>query len=332
MSAAEELTDGGGSGAPEVDSTSGVNEFEDSDSFIYKSMGIDPSKYGIGENKEEDKPQGEVEEVSEGEESGDAGQATDEKSYLDWVNSLGAIHNGNPVKVDSIEEVKNALQMYKDYTPKTQALSADRKAFEEERSLAEKEFTAAIEEFNGLQKQHEQQFRELQQWTMAIEQLKKDAPDIFEEVRGVYGNVAKHFDNPVVNQQLAEIKRELAEAKKGLEDREGRAIMDEFEREKGQLSATEQSLNELGVKINWDEAKQAWANTGLPLKQVVGALYFENVAKAQASKNKVQAVKTKVAPKTTGAAALSRPGSSKPVVKNTGDYLAMAQEILKNMK
>lgn len=326
MNAAEELSGGGGADfSGDANDYSSTNIMGASDEQVFKDFGLDPEKYGIGRNDESEAP---AEELDGTDETQKAGQATDEKSYLEWVNSLGAIHNDSPVKVESIEEVKNALQMFKDYTQKTQTLSEERKGWESEKSQTEKELNGAIEEFNNAQKAYGQQLQEMQQWTFALNQLKTEAPDIFEEVQRAYEGTVKQFSNPVLDSQLAAIRAELAETKKGLSQREDKLIVDQFETEKASMTATEQSLKELGVNIDWTEVKKQWASTGLPLKNVVGSIYFDHVAKAQASKSKVETTKQKVAAKPVGGAGASRPGTKAKAIDPKLKGLAYASALL----
>ncbi len=323
--------------ATEIDTSGGASEdvFGSNDTPLepgyaqtMTDLGLDPNKYGLNESQDD-----ELKAESQGsEEAPEDAQATEESSFLERINALGAIHNDLPVKVESLEDLKNLVQMGKDYTVKTQSLSEERKAWDAEKSSTETELNAAIEEFNTAQKAHGQQLQEMQQWTFALNQLKESAPDIFEEVQRAYEGTVRQFSNPVLDQQLASIRAELAEAKKGISERENSLVLDKFESEKGALSATEQSLKELGINVDWNEVKKQWASTGLPLKQVVGSIYFENVTKAQASKAKVETTKQKVAAKPVGVASNSRPGAKVPQINRKLNYFEQAQELYKNMK
>lgn len=329
MNEASEI-DAGGSAS---DSSESVNEYssqnimgDESDEDIFKEHGLDISKYGFDEDESsesdlEDESQGS--EIDQG-----AGQATDESALLEKINALGAVHNGNPLKVESIDDLKSLVQMGKDYTLKTQSLSDERKAWESERNGAETEINQTIEGLNKSIEAHKTQLQELEQWTFALNQLRESAPDLFEEVQSVYSNVQKQFSNPVLDQQLAAIRAELAETKKGLSERENKAIVDEFEREFSGLSATEQSLKELGITIDKDAVKKEWAKTGMDVNKVVGALYFDQIAKAQASKSKVEATKLKVGAKPVGAAGKSRPGNKVKAIDPKLTGLAYAEALL----
>jgi len=261
-----------------------------------------------------------------------AAQETEESAFLKAINSLGAEREGQPVTVSSKEEVKNALQMYKDYTSKTQTLSEERKGFESEKSQAEQVFQESVQELNASIEKHQQQLAELEQWSFALNQLKQEAPDLFEEVQRKYDGVKSQFSNPILEQQLKAIREEMEPLKKSLHQRENEVILKGFESEFDAEKAIEQSLKELGVNVDKEAVKREWASTGLPVKKVIGALYGEQILKAQASKAKVATVQKKVAAKPTGAATASRPGSRAPEVRGTTNYLDAAMKLYNSYK
>lgn len=316
MSAAEELDGGGDIGGTEGGSTdSGLsiapNEEtwdleEPSDEDIFKNYGLDSNKYGKWEDDpaktEEEKPQG-------SEEAQAPGPETDEKLLLEKINSLGMVHAENPLKVESIDEAKNLIQMGKDYTQKTQALSEERKAFETEKTATQDELNKAIEEFNTQYKGLETTLQEMQQFKFALEHLKSADPDVYEAVMQANKEIGDRFKNPFVDQQLEAMNKRLAETESQLSAERNKLVIDKFESEFSSLSATEQSLKELGITVNKDEVKKHWAKSGLSVKEAMGSLYFEQMTKAQASKAKVEAVRAKTAARPAGAASASRPGS-----------------------
>jgi hypothetical protein len=159
-------------------------------------------------------------------------------------------------------------------------------------------------------------------------QLKESDPDLHADVTSAYERTNKQFSNPVLDQQLSAVNKRLEDAEKKLASREDKMILDSFDSEKTALASTEQSLKELGINVDWAEVKKQWANTGLPLKQVVGSIYFENVTKAQASKAKVETVKQKVAAKPVGGAGSSRPGNKAPAIDSKLKGLAYASALL----
>ena len=288
------------------------NDFEiGSDTDALKAYGLDPNKYGLDKKDATESPKAE----SQGsDQSKAAGQETDENAWLAKVNEIGAIHNENPIKIETVDQLKEFIQKGQDYTQKTQSLSEERKAWDNEKSGAEKELNTAIQELNTHRQGYEKQLQELEQWTFTLNQIRDNSPDLFEEIQRVNGDVQKQFSNPVLDQQLAAIRAELAETKKGLAQREDKLIVDSFESEYAALSATEQSLKELGITVNKDEVKKKWAATGLSPEEVIGSMYGMKALQAQASKSKVETTKTKIQAKPVGIGSKSRPGAKQPVI------------------
>lgn len=313
----------------ELESTEVNESFEqeqsldyDQDKSIFEDLGIDPSKYGVDlEGREKEEIMNDQENTEE----------IQETSILDSINALNLIHNDNPIKIDSEDKLKQLIQQGYDYTAKTQNLSEERKKWDLEKGQAETELNAAIEEFNKAQEAYSQQINELQLWNHTFNSLRNEAPDVFEEVQSAFNRTNSQLKNPLIEQQLKSMQAQLHEAMKGVKQQEYKGVLDSFERDKQSMSSTEQALKDLGIAIDWTKVKTEWKETGLPVNKVVGSMYFEQIAKAQASRAKVQTTEKKLASKS-GAAASARPGKTIPQVKNSKDYLSMAYELYNNMK
>jgi DNA repair exonuclease SbcCD ATPase subunit len=219
--------------------------------------------------------------------------------------------------------------MGQDYTQKTQALSSDRKAFDTEKDEATKIYSEQVEKFNQQVQQFDSQIRELQQWQYTLDGLKSNHPDLFDEIQRAFKDTGKQFDNPVINQKLAALEAKFAETEKSLAQRESKLILDSFEKEKASLSSLEQSWKELGVNVDWEQAKQTWAQTGLKeLEQVVRAMYSSTVDKARESKNKVATTQKKVAvAKTVGVGGAARTGTQVKAIDPKLKGLAYASAV-----
>ena len=309
-----EASEGGDAGASSESGMSAQSAFSassnvgigDNDDDAFKNAGLDPAKYGLGKA---DPVENQEEESQGGDEDEEAGQSDDEKSFLKLVNSLGLIHSEKPFEVGNKDELKNLLQMGKDYTLKTQSLSEDRKAFDLDKSQAEEYIQQRVEEVSKSQKDFEQKFQELEQWMFTLDQLKTEAPDIFEEVQRAHSGTQKQYSNPILTKQLAEFKSQLDQVTKGLEQRENKLVLDGFDSEFAKAAHLEQSLKELGITVSKEDVKKEWANTGLGAEQVIGMLYGAKLMQAQASKAKVEQTKQKVNAKPAGGASSSRTGT-----------------------
>ncbi len=244
---------------------------------------------------------------------------------------MNLIHNDNPIKIESEDDLKRFIQQGVDYTSKTQNLSEERKRWDVEKSQAETELNGAIEEFNKAQESYAKQLEEMQVWQHTFNALKMNTPDVFEEVQHAFNQTANQYKNPIIEAQLKAMQTQLSEAMKGAKQQQYKGVLDSFERDKQSMSSTEQVLKDLGINVDWDKVKTEWKETGLPVNKVVGSMYFEQIAKAQASKAKVQSTEKKIAVKS-GVGAAAKTGKMVPQVKNTKDYLSMAYELYNNMK
>lgn len=292
------------------------------DKSVFDELGIDPSKYGVndeGENEQNDEGQENTEE-------------TQETSLLDSINALNFIHNDSPLKIESEEQLKELVQKGYDYTAKTQNLSEERKRWDAEKSQAETELNAAIEAFNQTQEQLSAQINELQQWQYTFNVLKSEAPDVFAEVQTAFERTQNNLRNPIIENQIKAMQQQFQAAMKEVESQKHKVVVDEFQREWSASASTIQALKDLGISVDEAKVKNEWKETGLPVKKAIGSLYFEEIAKATASKAKVQATAKKVTAKPVATGNAARTGKVEKQVKNTGDYLAMAQELFNKMK
>jgi predicted RNase H-like nuclease (RuvC/YqgF family) len=307
--AADVSTDSGQSASDAFDYSS-TSIMGESDENVFKQFGLDASKYGLDNNQDETPK----EESQGSEEAPEAAQATEESAFLERINSLGAVHNEMPFKVESVDQIKELMQKGQDYTVKTQALSTERKDFESDRDATKAQLNEEINAFNTQAKEFGQQLQEMQQWTFTLNQLQESAPDIFEEIQRAYKQTSQQFSNPVLNQQMEAQNRRFEELEKKLASREDKLIVDSFEKDFSALAPLEQSLKELGINIDKNAVKSKWASTGLSPEEVIGAMYGKTMMQAQASKAKVQTTAQKVAAKPIGAAGSSRPGTKAPSI------------------
>tara|TARA_R110000868_G_scaffold87034_5_gene243662 strand:+ start:1321 stop:2289 length:969 start_codon:yes stop_codon:yes gene_type:complete len=315
----------------ELESTDGSESFEQEQSLeqnqdkqLFDELGLDPSKYGLD-------LEGKKEEIQTADDQENTGAPTQETSILEAISKMNLIHNDNPIKIESEDDLKRFIQQGVDYTSKTQNLSEERKRWDVEKSQAETELNGAIEEFNKAQESYAKQLEEMQVWQHTFNALKMNTPDVFEEVQHAFNQTANQYKNPIIEAQLKAMQTQLSEAMKGAKQQEYKGVLDSFERDKQSMSSTEQVLKDLGINVDWDKVKTEWKETGLPVNKVVGSMYFEQIAKAQASKAKVQSTEKKIAVKS-GVGAAAKTGKMVPQVKNTKDYLSMAYELYNNMK
>lgn len=224
----------------------------------------------------------------------------EEGSLIDLVNNLGAIRDGQPVEIESEDQIKEALQMYGDYTAKTQQLAEERKTFESERE----EFTKQLDEQRAELDQVKQEYHEdhVSAGIMLeiIDQLEKHDPDTFDWIKNEFGQRAKLIqmqeNNPAISKlqkEIEELKGNQSKQEEQVIDKEVEAVQSEWK--KGQAEAQTElgkKFKQLGVSIVWEDVAKFWSEQdNMTVSQAAKAFYHDKLDKALTAKEKL--LKTK---------------------------------------
>lgn len=316
MEAAAELTPEENGGAP-VDS---VNDTENSG----QSQDVNP-----GENSSDEviDPAKILEQLaSEKPEEGAAPEA-----LVEQLNALGMVHNGQPLKVESLEQVKELIQKGQDYTKKTMAHSEEVKA--KEAAFVERESTLQAREV---------ELNDVIQDNKIIESIlmkwQKDDPDMFAFVQEAYRGEVQELEKnkPVIakyENQFKELKDEISTLKKSKTEENHNEIKKGWETELGTVQAKNgAALKKIGVNVDWDKVKETWAadtTNKLTVEAAMYAMYGADISKANKSYQNLQATKLKTQQKLsgrTGAGSSSRENDNDSANVGIGNY----EQILKN--
>lgn len=261
-------------------------------------------------------------EPEEGEE-----EQSDSDSVLKAVNGLKLVHEGEEFKVSSKEELKSLIQQGRDYTKKTQAVAHEKKEFEALKSKAYEEYNASIAELNKSIEAHQNQLQQYQIWDLALQSIKQDDPDLFDDLVSRSKQASKYFHNPVADAQFRAMNEKIAQLESANKSRESDLIRRQFDAEFGeQMTLVDQLDKELGLKIDKEKVREEWAKTGGSVSKAIGALYWDRIAKLRASKAKVNTVKAQVGK--TGAAGPGRRGGSANAKKGGIDWNASNDRIV----
>ena len=227
----------------------------------------------------------------------------DAKATLEFINSLGAIHNGEPIEVSDADQLKELIQKGYDYTKKTMTHS-------EEVKQKEAEFEQRQQEFAQLEQDLQQQSEQLQNIQLendvigsALLKLQANDPDLFAEIQRLYQAELQQVQTMQPKLQSYDKKfqayeQQLNELRQQNEQKESQGIRENWQTElsdvQGKYAA---SLNKLGVKPNWDKVRETWAAdaTGnMSVEQALYATYGAEIQKANESYNKLLQSKKKV--------------------------------------
>lgn len=216
----------------------------------------------------------------------------DVAKQLEWLNGLGALHNGLPIKVDSPEQAKELMMKGFDYTHKTMAHAEAVRAKESEFSQKE----AALSQKETALKETESRLQQVQSENSIMESLLKriqlDDPDLFSTIANLYQREQVEFERraPLESAYKAEFSK-LSEQIQGLKSEREQAkqaeIRQGWEKELGEVQGKHAaSLAKLGVAVDWSKVQQLWASdaTGkMSVIQALNAAYGEDIQKAHRS-------------------------------------------------
>jgi succinate dehydrogenase flavin-adding protein (antitoxin of CptAB toxin-antitoxin module) len=199
-----------------------------------------------------------------------------------------------PVTEEATEE-KTAKEIQEIEALKA-ALDAEKSSFMEERQKIETEF---VQQYAEKLKAHDE-------FDAFLTTLASKDPELFSLLQDEYKEHAKAYSNPVLDQfkkQQEEMARSLSEIKQRFSDEATRI---KYDAELNQVKSTVgKEAESLGVKADWKLVEEVWKdNPKLSLEEAFHAKYGPSMAKAAASKAKVEAVEKKV--------------QSRPVVSTSG--------------
>lgn len=247
------------------------------------------------------------------------------EEILNLINSLGAIHNGQPVKVDSVDQLKELVQKGYDYTKKTMEISEKDKAFTEKEQKYEAEYKQRQTQLQEYENSLATVIQETQIAEAVLADMKATDPDLFEDFRQRYEKelnrrnqfmpYLKQFEGQVnqLNGKLQSLEQQKAQS-------ELAAVRQNWESElKDTQTNYAPKLAKLGIVVDWDKVQKTWqadASGKLSVVGAVGALYGDAIQNAYESQQKMLETKNKTANailKRTGAGA--NPGKGDDVKK-----------------
>lgn len=166
------------------------------------------------------------------------------------------------------------------------AFEAEKKSFTEERLKTETEFV----------KQYAEKLKAHDDFDSFLSNMASEDSELFSLVQEEYAKFAKANHNPALEglkKQQEDMAKSLSEIKQKFSDEATRIKYDaDLTKVKSTIGKEAESL---GIKTDWKLVEDVWAaNPKLTLEEAFHAKYGANLAKAAASKAKVQAVENKV--------------------------------------
>lgn len=256
------------------------------------------------------------------------------KEILDQINALGAIHNGQPVKIENVDQLKELIQKGYDYTKKTMSLAEESKVFNEEKTKYQAELKQHTEALLSQESSLAETIYENQIAEAVLSEMKNSDPDLFEEFRQRYNRESSRrneaLNNPYMKQfntQLQGLSGELQSLKQQKVQAELSGIKQGWEKELTSVQTKFAPIfSKLGVKADWAKVQKAWssdASNSLTVEAALDAVHGADIRKAYESYNKLLATKNKTNTsmlKRTGVG--SGQGSKQETVDFGGNYEA----------
>lgn len=237
-------------------------------------------------------------------------------ALLEQINSLGMIFNGQPLKIESPDQLKELVQKGFDYTKKTMAHAEEVKAKNEEFAQMEAKFKQIEEQLQQREVEHNEILRDSEIFTNLIMQWKTSDPDLYDYLAKAYsGELSKYGQTQLIAQKydgkIKELNDKFAKLEQVKTQENLSKIKQSWESELSEVQTkTGGYMAKLGVKVDWDKVKQAWmadATNSMSVENALHAVYGKDIAKAYESHKKLMATKNK-----TQASLLSRSGVGSP--------------------
>jgi len=268
---------------------------------------------------------------------------TANEDFLKFVNELGAVHNGQPVKIENVDQLKEFVQKGYDYTKKTMALSDEIKTFEKEKEAKEIEYKTKYEELVKVENDLAEVNYENQIMQAILQEMQINDPDLFEEFKTRYATEHNRRSQamPYVKQfetKFDELNNKIQSLQGEKEKNELLNIKQSWEKELSAMQTKYAPMtNKLGVKFDWDKVQETWksdASGKMSVEQAIHAVHGAEIAKAYESHQKLLATKNK-----TTNAMLKKSGIGSSATKSeseqkfkTGDYGKFLEAATKTME
>lgn len=193
------------------------------------------------------------------------------------------------------DQLRDLAQKGYDYTQKTQILAEEKKAWAAERQKVESELSEAVKSFEQRESQLNDQLSMLEKWNVVTDFMEANNPELFQEVKSLFNQVVRQFDNPMIKRQFDNQANEIKALREQLTEKKSQDIRQSFADDLSKTQKELASLQELGVFIDWDgKVKQAWTNGAENVKSAVYALYGDQIRAAYDAKSKLTQAQRKV--------------------------------------
>jgi hypothetical protein len=260
------------------------------------------------------------------------------KDVLEKINTLGAVHAGQPITVDSPEKLKQLIEMGTGFYAKTEEHANKVKAWEAESQQKE----ALLKERETQFAQQEEQFQRATLENQIMEdiflEMQTSDPELFAHISALFQkqHAALERQKPVLSKyegKLKSLEDELKGLKGEKKTEELSQIKQGWEKELGSVQDKHAgSLSKLGIRPDWEKVKAHWAAdaTGtMTAEQALYAVHGPDIVKAHQSQLNLLKTKNKVSEKLvhrSGVGNAQRGGEEDLRAEVPGDYMSILRQ------
>ena len=247
-------------------------------------------------------------------------------ALVEQLNALGLVHNGVPLKVESLDQVKELIQKGQDYTKKTMAHAEEVKAKDLAYTERETQLQAREVELNDVVQDNKILENLLIKW-------QQDDPALFAEIQAGYQSEIRNLEmnKPAIakyENQFNELKNEIKSLKDSKTNEQHEQIRNGWDTELSQTQVKSAAqLKTLGVNVDWDKVKETWAadtTNKLTVEQAMFAKYGPEIQKANLSYQNLLKTKKTTNQKVHGRAGANAASSEeRQAPTKMGDYGAI---------
>lgn len=180
-------------------------------------------------------------------------------ALLEQVNALGMIHNGQSVKLETPEQLKEIIQKGYDYTKKTMAHAEEVKHWQEQSAKREEVYQQKEQELHATTFQNSIVNQMVDKWA-------ESDPELYNYIQAAFQKeVAEYQKNqPIIAQyegKFKELENKFSQLEQGKQQSALDSIKGTWEKEVNELQTNRSArLKQLGIVPNWEKVKEVYAS------------------------------------------------------------------------
>jgi chemotaxis protein histidine kinase CheA len=241
----------------------------------------------LEEDEESEESEDEADEQSDDEDNQEDSEEEEETSFELNVNG--------EKKIVSAKEALALAQKGLDYTQKTQQLSQAKQEFDSQLKQAAQMYESAMNQFATEKQQMQADIDAIQKWNYFMENLERTDNDAYVDLKQRFDSTVSTFDNPIVNQQISQLKQEIAMLRQQTMQGAGQQQADAFNR---RFKEFHDSMNvfsgDLGNSVDWNRVYQMAGGNPDAIEPAFYASYGPAIRGLYESKKKMQALQGKI--------------------------------------